>query len=195
MVSFKKKRLVESSDTGPPSDNNKVKLYKGKPCKYVQTKYTPNKSAKPGKSILKTNNSENTMSLMGSLKDSLSADLLHSFIIGIQLSIQEILEPKNKHVREKNNLNNPQFFLYKAKQILSQYKKGQIILTLSNKISMKDLSQRQGARVKKIKILEEPEVSYYDEEDPQPLFLGLSGEEFLLLANCSGNELKLRKTI
>ena len=49
--------------------------------------------------------------------------------------------------------------------------------------------------MKKIKILEEQEVSYYDEEDPQPLFLGLSGEEFLLLANCSGNELKLRKSM
>ena len=191
---IQEKGLVESSDTGSTSDNNKVKLYKGKPCKYVQTKYTPNKSAQPRKSILKTNTNENTMSLMGSLKDSLSADLLHSFIIGIQLSIQEILEPKNKHVREKNNLNNPQFFLYKAKQILSQYKKGQIILTLSNKISMKDLSQRQGARVKKIKILEEPEVSYYDEEDPQPLFVGLSGEEFLLLTNCSFYEFKHRKS-
>merc|ERR1712081_88560 len=88
---IQEKRLDESSDRGPPSDDNKrklsksdknkVKLYKGKPCKYVQTKYTPNKSAKPGKSILKTNTSENTMSLMGSLKDSLSADLLHSFII------------------------------------------------------------------------------------------------------------------
>ena len=58
---------------------------------------------------------------------------------------------------------------------------------------MKDLYQRQGARVKKIKILEEPEVSYYNEEDPQPLFLGLSGEEFLLLTNCSFCELKHRK--
>merc|ERR1711954_243939 len=106
-------------------------------------------------------------------KDSLNADLLHSFIIGIQLSIQEILEPKNKHVREKNNLNNLHFFLYQAKQKLSQYKKGQIILTLSNKISLRDLSQRQGTRVKKI--------SNYDQENLQPLFSGLSGEEFLLL--------------
>ena len=68
-----------------------------------------------------------------------------------------------------------------------------MILTLSNKISMKDLSQRQGARVKKIKILEEPEVSYYDEEGPHPLFSGLSVEEFLLLTNCSFSELKHRK--
>merc|ERR1712081_116868 len=200
---IQEKRLDESSDTGLPSndnkiklsknDKNKVKLYKGKPCKYVQTKHIPNQSAKPSKSILKTSNSENTMSLMGSLKDSLSADLLHSFMAGIQLSIQEILEPKNIGIREKNNLTNPQFFLYKARQILAQYKKGQIILTLSNKISMKDLSQRQGTRMKKIKILEEPEVSYYDEEDPQPLCSGLSGEEFLLLTNCSFYELKHRK--
>merc|ERR1712081_67847 len=79
-------RLDESSDTGLPSDDNKlklsksdknkVKLYKGKPCKYVKTKYIPNQSAKPSKSILKTSNRENTMSLMGALKDSLSADLL-----------------------------------------------------------------------------------------------------------------------
>merc|ERR1711954_636177 len=101
---IQEKRLDESSDTGPPSDDNKsdknkVKLYKDKPCKYVQTKYIPNQSAKPSKSILKTSNGENTMSLMGSLKDSLSADLLHSFMVGIQLSIQEILEPKNKKIR------------------------------------------------------------------------------------------------
>merc|ERR1712081_58992 len=197
---IQEKRPDEPSDTGLPSDDNnmklsksdknRVKLYKGKPCKYVQAKNIPNQSAKPSKSILKPSNSENTMSLMGSLKYSLSADLLHSFIIGIQLSVQEKLEPKNKHVREKNNLTNPQYFLYKAKQILSQCKKGHIILTLSNKMSMKDLSQRQGTRVKRIKILEEPEVSYFDEEDPQPLFVGLSGDEFLLLTNCSFYELK-----
>merc|ERR1712115_391787 len=115
---IQEKRLDEPSDTGlqgddnkiklSKSDKNRVKLYKGKPCKYVQTKHMPNQSAKPSKSILKTSDSENTMSLMGSLKDSLSADLLHSFMVGIQLSIQEILEPKNKHVREKNNFNNPQ---------------------------------------------------------------------------------------
>merc|ERR1712081_159320 len=75
------KRLDESSDTGLPSDDNKiklsksdknkVKLYKGKPCKYVQTKYIPNQSEKQSKSLLKTSNSEKTMSLMGSLKASL----------------------------------------------------------------------------------------------------------------------------
>ena len=59
---------------------------------------------------------------------------------------------------------------------------------------MKHLSKKQGIRMKKIKILEEPEVSYYDEEDPQPLFLGLSAEEFLLLTNCSFYELKHRKS-
>ena len=58
---------------------------------------------------------------------------------------------------------------------------------------MKELSQRQGTRVKKIKILEKPEVSYYDQENLQPLFSGLSGEEFLLLTNCSFCELKHRK--
>merc|ERR1712112_608498 len=147
------------------SDKNRVKLYKGKPCKYVQTKHIQNQSAKPSKSILKPSNSENTMSLMGSLKDSLSADSLHSFMAGIQLSIQEILETKNIRIRERNNLTNPQFFLYKARQILAQYKKGQIILTLSNKISMNDLSQKQGIRMKKIKILEEPEVIFFDGED------------------------------
>jgi len=47
--------------------------------------------------------------------------------------------------------------------------------------------------MKKIKILEEPEVSHYNENDPPPLFLGLSGEEFLLLTNCSSTELKHRK--
>ena len=48
--------------------------------------------------------------------------------------------------------------------------------------------------MKKIKILEEPEVSYYDDEvDPHPLFSGLSVEEFLLLTNCSFSELKHRK--
>merc|ERR1712081_109872 len=86
---IQEKRLDEPSDTGLPSDDNKiklsksdknrVKLYKGKPCKYVQTKHIPNQSEKTKKSILKTSNSENTMSLMGSLKD--------SFMAGIQLSI------------------------------------------------------------------------------------------------------------
>merc|ERR1711954_230033 len=151
---IQEKRLDEPSDTGLPSDDNniklsksdknRVKLYKGKPCKYVQAKHTPNQSAKPSKSILKPSNSENTLSLMGSLKNSLSADLLHSFMAGIQLSIQEILEPKNIRIRVKNNLTDPQFFLYKARQILAQYKKGQIILTLSNKLSINNLPQKQG---------------------------------------------------
>merc|ERR1711954_573834 len=54
---IQEKRLDESSDTGPPSDDNKiklpksdknkVKLHKSKPCKYVQTKYIPNQSGKP----------------------------------------------------------------------------------------------------------------------------------------------------
>ena len=60
---IQEKRLDEPSDTGLPSDDNniklsksdknRVKLYKGKPCKYVQTKHIPNQSAKPSKSILK----------------------------------------------------------------------------------------------------------------------------------------------
>ena len=134
------------------------------------------------------------MSLMGALTDSLSADLLHSFMTGIQLSIQEILEPKNIRIREKNNLTDPQFFLYKARQILAQYKKGQIILTLSNKLSINNLPQKQGIRMKKIKILEKPEVSHYNEnEEDGPLFLNLSGEEFTLLTNSSGTEIKHRK--
>merc|ERR1712112_475963 len=191
---IQEKRLDEPSDIGLPSDDNKIKLsksdknreklYKGKPCKYVQTKYIPNQSAKPSKSILKTSNSENTMSLMESLKDSLSADLLHSFMVGIQLSIQEILEPKNIKVREKNNLTDPQFLLYKARQILAPHKKGQIILTLSNKLSINNLPQKQGIRMKKIKIIEKPQVSHYNEdEEDGPLFLNLTGEEFTLLTN------------
>ena len=134
------------------------------------------------------------MSLMGALTDSLSADLLHSFMTGIQLSIQEILEPRNIRVREKNNLTDPQFFLYKARQILAQYKKGQIILTLSNKLSINNLPQKQGIRMKQIKIIEKPEVSYYNEdEEDGPLFLNLTGEEFTLLTNSSGTEIKYRK--
>ena len=56
------------------------------------------------------------------------------------------------------------------------------------------MPQKQGIRMKKIKIIEEPEVSYYNgNEEDSPLFLNLTGEEFTLLTNSSGTEIKHRK--
>ena len=143
----------------------------------------------------------NNMSLFGSYRDIVSADHLPALMTGLQISLQEICEPKNKALRDKskNYLMNPKFFQYKAKQLLSEYKSGNIILTLSNRLFMSDFKQKNSKRhckkVKTVKFVERIQVCEYNTDACQPILSALPAEEFLIIACASFTEIQYRQKI